>query len=159
MCPATLPNASRIVRRSASAWHGWCSSVSMLKTGTSEAAASSSIAAWDVIRTPNAATWRENTRAVSTSDSPRESCISVSRSTSGWPPSSNTPASNDSRVRVDGAWNSSATDRPSSAREDSGAAFSAAARSRISSRSAGRELAAGEEVAGQAGNVPPRCAC
>ena len=39
------------------------------------------------------------------------------------------PASNDSRVRVEGFSKISAMLRPSSAREDSGAAFSASARS------------------------------
>ena len=66
---------------------------------------------------PIAATWRLSTSAVSRSDSPRAICSSPERSTIGWPPSSNTPASNDSRVRVDGFSKTSATERPSSARE------------------------------------------
>jgi hypothetical protein len=68
-------------------------------------------------------------RAVSGTDSPRESWVSSRRSTTGWPPSSKTPASKDSRVRVEGFSKISATLRPSRAREDSGAAFSASARS------------------------------
>ena len=74
---------------------------------------------------------------MSRTDSPRVSCISSARRTIGCPPSSKTPDSNDVRVRVDGLLNSSATVRPSSAREESGAALSAAARwSSRSSRSA-----------------------
>src|SRR3954447_25343567 len=55
----------------------------------------------------------------------------------GCPPSSNTPDSNDVRVRVEGLLKISATVRPSSARDECGAAFSEAARcSRRPSRSA-----------------------
>ena len=61
-------------------------------------------------------------------DSPRVSCISSGRRTIGCPPSSKTPDSNDVRVRVDGLLNTSATVLPSSAREESGASLSRAAR-------------------------------
>src|SRR3954471_23727726 len=46
----------------------------------------------------------------------------------GCPPSSKTPDSNEVRVRVEGWLKISATVRPSSAREECGAAFNAAAR-------------------------------
>ena len=47
----------------------------------------------------------------------------------GWPPSSWMPTSKESRVRVEGCSKSSATLRPASAWEASGAAFSSTARS------------------------------
>ena len=101
----------------------------MLKTGTVACSASSSSSASGPVRTPIAAMWRDSTRAVSPTDSPRESCSSSRRRTTGWPPSSKTPASKDSRVRVECFSKMSAMLRPSSARDDSGAAFSASARS------------------------------
>ena len=111
------PNASRIVIRSASAWHGWWLGESRLKTGTVACSASSASRSSLLVRSPIAATWRENTSAVSRTDSPRVSCSSLARSTIGWPPSSKTPASNETRVRVDGCSNRSATERPASACE------------------------------------------
>ena len=100
----------------------------MLKTGTAASAASSSRIASAPVRTPIASTWRDSTSAVSFADSPRESCISSPRRTIAWPPSSTIPASNDTRVRVLGFSNTSATIRSSSARDERGAAFSSAAR-------------------------------
>src|SRR5262245_12346781 len=79
---------------------------------------------------PTACTMRESTSATSRGASPRASCSSPWRSTTGWPPSSYTPTSNETRVRVDGLSNTSATDRPSSARDDRRSAFSSIARSR-----------------------------
>src|SRR5947207_11153164 len=101
----------------------------MFTTGISLCAASSSTTAWSPLRTPTACTWRASTRAVSRGDSPRESCNSSARSTRGWPPISTIPASNDTRVRVEGFSNSSATWRPWSTREASGSAFSSSPRS------------------------------
>ena len=49
---------------------------------------------------------------MSRSASPRESCSSSERSTTAWPPSSWTPTSNDTRVRVEGFSKISATLRP-----------------------------------------------
>ena len=137
--------------RSASAWQGWWPAVSMLKTGTVAVCASSSSSASGPVRTPIAAMWRDSTRAVSPTDSPRESCSSSRRSTTGWPPSSKIPASNDRRVRVEGFSKMSATLRPSSARDDSGAAFSASARSSSAPQLVAVELGPGEQVARQAG--------
>ena len=98
-------------------------------TGTLECAASSSSAASEPVRSPITAAWRESTRAASPIDSPRVSCISSERRIIGWPPSSNTPASNEVRVRVEGFSKISATVRPSSGRALSGSALSSAARS------------------------------
>ena len=98
-------------------------------TGTVACSASSASVSSLPVRSPIAATWRDSTSAVSRADSPRESCISAGRSTIGCPPSSTIPTSNDVRVRVEGFSNSSATVRPSSAREAAGAALSARARS------------------------------
>ena len=144
--------------RSASAWQGWWPAVSMLKTGTVATSASSSSSASGPVRTPIADMCRDRMRAVSPTDSPRESCRSSRRSTTGWPPSSKIPASNDSRVRVECFSKISATLRPSSAREDSGAAFSASARSSSASSSSRCELGPGEQVARQAGQSMTRCA-
>ena len=74
----------------------------MLITGTLPCSASSSRTECGPVRTQIACTKRESTSAVSRTDSPRESCSSPSRSTSGCPPSSTTPTSNDTRVRVEG---------------------------------------------------------
>ena len=59
------------------------------------------------------------------------------RSTIGWPPSSVMPASNETRVRVDGLWKISATVAPRSTSRASGAALSSSARS-ISASSSSR---------------------
>ena len=101
----------------------------MFTTGTVACSARPRSWSSSPVRTPIAATWRESTSAVSRSDSPRVSCSSPARSTIGCPPSSTIPASNETRVRVDGFSNSSATVRPSSAREEAGALLRARARS------------------------------
>ena len=54
----------------------------------------------------------DSTRPVSSIVSPRPSCSSVDEITSGCAPSSATPTSNDTRVRVDGFSKISATERP-----------------------------------------------
>ena len=100
------------------------------------------------VRSPITAAWRERTSAVSRTDSPRVSCISSARRTIGCPPSSKTPDSNDVRVRVDGLLNRSATVRPSSAREESGASLSAAARWSSEIEPVRVQLGAGDEVCG-----------
>ena len=89
----------------------------MFTTGTEPCSASSSSVSCGPVRTQIACTKRDSTSAVSRTDSPRESCISPSRSTIGVPPSSATPTSNEMRVRVEGRSKISATLRPSSARE------------------------------------------
>lgn len=101
----------------------------MFTTGTAACSASAASRSSEPVRSPITAAWRENTSAVSRSDSPRVICSSFARRTIGWPPSSKTPASNETRVRVDGCSNSSATVWPSSAREAAGASLRASARS------------------------------
>ncbi len=83
-------------------------------TGTSACAASSSRVASGPVRSPIAATWRHSTSAVSRIDSPRLSWSSPGRRTSGWPPSSAMPASNETRVRVDGLLEEQRDERPAS---------------------------------------------
>src|SRR5437588_297383 len=63
--PSRLPKASRSVRRSDSAWHGWWPTVSMLMTGTPACSARSDTVSSAPVRIPIAATWRERTYAVS----------------------------------------------------------------------------------------------
>ena len=58
--------------------------------------------------------YRERIRPVSPIDSPRVSCSSSPRRTSGVAPSSATPTSNETRVRVEGFSKTSATERPAS---------------------------------------------
>ena len=121
----------------------------MLITGTSACSASSRASASGPVRIPIAATWRESTYAVSRTDSPRVSWRSSVRSTIGWPPSSAIPASNDTRVRVDGFWKISATVRQ---REHVGAVRGRLELERpVDQREqlGGVELFAGEEVARQ----------
>src|SRR3954469_22523662 len=101
----------------------------MFTTGTVACSASAASRSSEPVRSPITAACRENTSAVSRSDSPRVICSSFARRTIGWPPRSKTPASNDTRVRVDGCSNSSATVRPSSARDPAGASLRASARS------------------------------
>ena len=108
---------------------GGGSGVSMLITGTVACSASSSTSWSSPVRIPIAATWRERTYAVSRTDSPRVSWRSSVRSTIGYPPSSVIPASNDTRVRVEGFWKISATERLRSTSELYGAALSSSARS------------------------------
>src|SRR5215210_7951377 len=102
----------------------------MLMTGTEAWRASSSASPCGPVRIPIACTIRDSTSATSRGDSPRAICSSPCRSTTAWPPSSCTPTSNDTRVRVDGLSNTSATERPSSARDERRSAFSSSARSR-----------------------------
>src|SRR5215212_3786382 len=73
---------------------------------------------------------RDSTSATSRGDSPRAIWSSPWRTTTAWPPSSKMPVSNETRVRVEGRSKMSATDFPSSAREDRRSAFSSIARSR-----------------------------
>ena len=101
----------------------------MFTTGTCAWAASSRSRSSLFVRSPIAAAWRENTSAVSRTDSPRVSWSSLARSTIGWPPSSVMPASIDVRVRVEGCSNSSATVRSCRTRDAVGSAFRASARS------------------------------
>ena len=122
----------------------------MLTTGTSACSASSASVASEPVRSPIAATLRDSTSAVSRTDSPRASCSSPGRTTIGWPPSSTMPASNDVRVRVDGCSNTSATLRPSSARERERRGLQRQRAVEQRGELAGGQLGTGEEVARQA---------
>ena len=112
--PARLPNTSSIVRRSASAWHGWCRSERALITGTVEWAAISSMSLCSNTRAAIADAYPESTRAVSEIGSPRPSWSSSGRISSGAPPSRAIAACSETRVRVDGFWKKQTTVSPAS---------------------------------------------
>ena len=78
--PSSEPSRSRIVSASASAWHGCSSAVSAFSTGTLAHSAHASSSACACVRTASTSTYRESARAVSGSDSPRESCSSSGES-------------------------------------------------------------------------------
>ena len=125
----------------------------MFTTGTEEYCASSSTTAWGAVRTQMACTKRDSTSAVSRGDSPRESCSSSPRSTTAWPPSSCTPTSKDTRVRVDGCSNTSATLRSCSAREASAVGLQLGGAVEQGAQLGARKLLAGKKVAGQEGSI------
>ena len=131
---ASAPRACRSARAASSGrrapGRGGAPAVSMLITGTDECSASSVTVSCGPVRMPIAWTMRESTSATSRGDSPRAIWSSPWRRISGCPPSSYTPVSNETRVRVDGLSNTSATLLPSSAREDRRSALSSIARSR-----------------------------
>ena len=92
---------------------------------------------WAKTRAMIPSTYRDSTRAVSATVSPRRSWMSADARLSAWPPSWYMPASKDTRVRVDGFWKIMARVRPRSAsRNAAGSAFMRRARSKISTRSA-----------------------
>jgi len=74
--------------------------VSALITGIEPAAASRSTSLWSYVRTISPCTKRDSTFAVSSIVSPRPSWMSLRFKNSGLPPSSCTPTSNETRVRV-----------------------------------------------------------
>ena len=118
-------------------------------TGTSDASASAATSSSEPERITIAARKRDITRPVSAADSPRVSCSSSPRSTTGWPPSSNTPTSNEIRVRVEGRSKISPTERPASASPPTPSArprFSSSARSRSDEQTGAIELLSGQEV-------------
>ena len=128
--PATSPNTSSIVSKSASAWHGWCSSERAFTTGTVAQCASSSTVSCANVRITIAETYPESERAVSAIDSPRPSCSSCVESVIGVAPSRAIAAANDTRVRVDGFSKMQAIASPrSSSSQRSGDAFIDEARS------------------------------
>ena len=123
----------------------------MLKTGIEPSAASSSSSASGPVRTPTACTCADRIRAVSLTDSPRESCISSGRSTHRV-----AAELDDRRPRRRAACACSASGRrarrrlPASACEERGAAFSSSARSQQRGEVLARELGTGEQVPRQA---------
>ena len=131
--PARLPNRSRNVIASASAWSGCVSSVSPLITGIEACSANSSTSSWSNVRIISAERKRERTRAVSRKDSPRASWSSAAGRNSAMPPSSAMPTSKATRVRVDGLWKIRPIVRPGRTRSSgrrARSAFSSSARSR-----------------------------
>ena len=99
------------MNRSASTWHGWYPSVSAFTTGTVAAPANAAMRASESDRITIAATYLDSTRAASSTVSPRPKCMLRASMTTGCPPSSAMPASNDTRVRSDGFSKMTATDR------------------------------------------------
>ncbi len=82
-------------------WQGWLRSVRPLITGTADAWAKRSTSSWWMARIITASTMRESTRAVSSMDSPRPSCMSAAVAMVTAPPSWRMPASKEKRVRVE----------------------------------------------------------
>src|SRR3989304_4307593 len=71
----SLPRSPAVIR-SARTWHGWCPSVSPLITGTVAGAGSSTAVSGGTVRITTASAYRERTRAVSRTGSPRPICVS-----------------------------------------------------------------------------------
>ena len=69
--PSREPLYSRMVIRSASTWQGWQKSVRPLMTGTLPYWAKASTSSWPKVRIIMPSTYRESTRAVSWTGSPR----------------------------------------------------------------------------------------
>ena len=138
VCPCVRPSRSRTVSRSASTWHGWNPSVRAFTTGTVAAAARAARRGSESDRITIAATYRDSTRAASSTVSPRPKWVARASMTIGCPPSSAMPASNDTRVRSDGFSKTTATDRgPASGRWPYRSAFIVAAMSRTAACSSG----------------------
>ena len=95
------PKCSLRVKRSPRIWQGCSLSERPLITGMVEYLANSSIVPClkDRIMTP--ATYRDNTRAISRTSSPRPSCRSFGLRKMACPPSSSIPTSKETRVRVE----------------------------------------------------------
>src|SRR5574341_598171 len=115
--PASLPFCLSIVSKSARIWHGWCESVRPLITGIAAWRAHSSNRSWPKVRMTNASRYRDSTRAVSATVSPRPSWISCAGKNTGWPPSWAIATSNDTRVRVEAFSKNRPTLLPANARE------------------------------------------
>src|SRR3954471_22936970 len=106
--PSTLPSFSWIVCRSARIWQGCSSSVSALIVGMPEYFAKSSTSLCAKVRMIAPCTMRPSTRAVSAIGSPRPSWMSTAERNITSPPSSRTPTSKETRVRVEDFENISA---------------------------------------------------
>ena len=85
--PAIGPLASSMVMMSARIWQGCDRSVRPLMTGTVETRANRSTSSWLLARIITASTMRDRTLAVSSTGSPRPSCISVELAMIDDPPS------------------------------------------------------------------------
>src|SRR5690606_1182273 len=99
--PSIEPRCSSIVIRSARIWHGWLRSVRPLSAGTVETRAKRSTSSWSLARIITASTMRDRTRAVSSTGSPRPSCMSDAVAMMESPPSCRMAASKLKRVRVE----------------------------------------------------------
>src|SRR3990172_12762090 len=80
------------------------------------AAAISSAMAWEYVRIMIPSAYRDRTRAVSRTGSPRPICVSAGERNRACPPSRVIPTSNDTRVLVDAFWNTIASDLPARGR-------------------------------------------
>ncbi|MNT27290.1 hypothetical protein D3C72_1629150 [compost metagenome] len=99
--PSIGPRCSSIVSRSARIWHGWLRSVRPLTTGTVETRAKRSTSSWLLARIITASTMRDRTLAVSSTGSPRPSCMSEAVAMMAEPPNWRMAASKLKRVRVE----------------------------------------------------------
>ena len=99
--PAIGPRCSSMVIRSARIWHGCDRSVRPLITGTVATRAKRSTSSWLLARIITASTMRDRTRAVSSTGSPRPSCMSPALAMIEAPPSWRMAASKLKRVRVE----------------------------------------------------------
>ncbi len=99
--PRIGPRCSSKVCRSAITWHGWLLSVRPLITGTVAAWAKRSTSSWRLARIITASTMRDSTLAVSSTVSPRPSCMSEPEAMVTAPPSWRMAASKEKRVRVE----------------------------------------------------------
>ena len=84
--PSNRPNSSRIVSRSASAWHGCARSERRLTIGTSTAAAMRSSTPWSNTRAATIVWYAARVRATSSAVSRTSMLISSGRIVTGWPP-------------------------------------------------------------------------
>ena len=96
------PRCSSKVMTSAMVWQGWESSVRPLITGTLAKDARSCSLEATPVRIMMTSTYRDSTRAVSATVSPRWSWVALPSSITTSPPNWRMPTSKETRVRVDG---------------------------------------------------------
>ena len=138
---APRPLRSRMVKMSASPWHGCDRSESPLMTGTPLNFANSSMVSCAFTRRTTASAIRLTTRATSATLSRRPSPTSAGDRYTLWPPSCAVPTSKESRVRRLGFSKTSATVRPRRSERCDRSAFSRAVRSRRVPSSSGSRSA------------------
>ena len=102
--PGRLPLCSRMVIRSARTWQGWQKSVKPLMMGIEPYSAKSSTSFCAKVRIMIPSRYRESTRAVSCTGSPRPICRSRELKNSAVPPSWAMPTSKETLVRVEDFW-------------------------------------------------------